>query len=872
MTNQNPPDSLSGTMTISTTAVPLLLDEHGVIRNVLGPVPGRNVQELPGVPLADLFDPAAATAVRSLLGSEQGGAGLACTLTPGGETRVLDLYRWESGYLALLRPLCEPCPDSGAAQTRYPMDNPHPVLSASVDGEIRFANPPAMALLNAMRTAEDNPHRVPSCLLPQLKDTHHTRRRRDVEMPVGNTVYMLSMVPVAGENHVHVYGLDITARIRAERALARSHEELEARVEDRTRSLTEQVQEREKAEEALRLASLIVEESPVILFRRSADEERTLLYVSKNIARFGVTAEDMLAGRVHFSNLIHPDDKERLRAEVDHHANERTSEYTQEYRILTPQGETRWVHDETRAEPDANGEICHYQGIVVDITERKKAEIALAMAKTIVERSPVVLFRRSAGTDGRLLYVSENVSRFGYSAADFMNGRTEFVDMVHPDDRERLSRDVARAAEKKLDQYYLTYRIRTASGDVRYIDDLTSVERGEDGEPRFYQGVLNDVTEKALAQKELKKSEYKYRRIVETAGEGFLLMDRDLVITDVNAAYCQMLGYTRKEILGLTPFDLATERHAAFMEANRHTLLSQEYRTFEGSVVAKDGREVPILAHGNTLNDDKGRLIGNVAFVTDLTEQKKALALAEEVQKSLQPASPFIQPGLIIASRSVASQSVGGDYLDVLTDLGLGESSIAIVVGDISGHGVDSALLMTSARAFMRMRAARGGTISEIVDDMNRSLAQDMSQSGRFMTLFFLAVEPKSGRMVWIRAGHDPALIYDIENDSFDELRGFGLPLGVEANFLYQENVQPPLPPGRLVVIGSDGIWEATNPEHEMFGKDRLRQVVRRYAADGPEAVVKNVFNEVYLFSRGVPLEDDMTLAVLQLGGVAGNN
>jgi sigma-B regulation protein RsbU (phosphoserine phosphatase) len=222
-------------------------------------------------------------------------------------------------------------------------------------------------------------------------------------------------------------------------------------------------------------------------------------------------------------------------------------------------------------------------------------------------------------------------------------------------------------------------------------------------------------------------------------------------------------------------------------------------------------------------------------------------------------------PGLVIAGTSVASQSVGGDYLDVLTDLGREDSSVGVVVGDISGHGVDSALLMTSARAFMRMRAARGGAPREIVADLNRSLARDMGTSGRFMTCFFLAVQPDTRRLIWVRAGHDPALVYDPDTDAFEELLGEGLPLGVEEEYAFQDNERSDIAPGSLVVVGSDGIWEAMNPDGEMFGKERLREIVRKYAAEGPEAVIKNVFNEVYLFTRGVPLEDDMTLAVLRL-------
>jgi sigma-B regulation protein RsbU (phosphoserine phosphatase) len=143
-------------------------------------------------------------------------------------------------------------------------------------------------------------------------------------------------------------------------------------------------------------------------------------------------------------------------------------------------------------------------------------------------------------------------------------------------------------------------------------------------------------------------------------------MDEDLKIIDVNEAYCRLLGYSREEILGKTPFDLASEDFRAYMLANREEILTKKYREFEGTLMAKDGRLVPILIHGSTLSGDKGEVIGNMAFVTDMTEHKKALALAGEVQKSLLPQSKPDVHGLDVAGRNVSCDEIGGDYFDFL--------------------------------------------------------------------------------------------------------------------------------------------------------------------------------------------------------------
>ncbi len=342
--------------------------------------------------------------------------------------------------------------------------------------------------------------------------------------------------------------------------------------------------------------------------------------------------------------------------------------------------------------------------------ERDQTEKALRMAQVIVDRSPVILFRRRAGDKPRLEYVSENIRQLGYTVEEFFRGENLFRDTVHPDDLARVGEEIRGYAEADVEEYTQVYRILTKSGDVRWVEDQTSVVRDAAGVKTHNQGILIDITERKLAEDALRKSEEKFRRIVATAAEGFILMDEDLVIFEVNDAYCRMLGYAREELIGKRPIDLATDEFRHFMEGNKDRILAKEYREFEGSVVAKDGRHVPILVHGNTLRDDQGNVIGNMAFITDMTEHKKALALAGEVQKSLLPQEKPRVQGLDIAGRNVSCDEIGGDYFDFLWRRDSKKGPFSVVVGDISGHGVDSALLMTTARAFLRMRASQPGT------------------------------------------------------------------------------------------------------------------------------------------------------------------
>jgi PAS domain S-box-containing protein len=367
------------------------------------------------------------------------------------------------------------------------------------------------------------------------------------------------------------------------------------------------------------------------------------------------------------------------------------------------------------------------------------------------------------------------------------------------------------------------------------------------------------------AESEVRKSEEKYRRIVETAGEGFLLMDRELGVTDTNETFCRLTGYRREEVLGKTPFAFVTKDLRQYLVTTGKETLSKPYREFEATVIARDGRHIPVLVHSNTLTDDKGAIIGNMALVTDMTHHKKSLALAAEVQKSLLPqASPTV-PGLDVAGRIVTCEEIGGDYFDFLGDMECPSDPFGVVVGDVTGHGVDAALIMTTARAFLRMRASQCGSIAQIITEMNRHLAQDILHTGRFMTLFYMTIDPSQKCLRWVRAGHDPAILYDPDRDVFDELRGTGIALGIDKDLQYQENLKPRLRSGQIIAIGTDGVWEACNKHGEMYGKERFRQSVRQHAGATARHILDQVYDDLARFTAGVKRDDDITVVVVKL-------
>ena len=243
----------------------------------------------------------------------------------------------------------------------------------------------------------------------------------------------------------------------------------------------------------------------------------------------------------------------------------------------------------------------------------------------------------------------------------------------------------------------------------------------------------------------------------------------------------------------------------------------------------------------------------------------QSIDLAMKVQQKLLPSKNPQIPGLDIAGKSIYCDETGGDYYDFLELDEKNGGKISVVVGDVSGHGISSALLMASARAFLRQRVSLPGTLGQMITDVNYQLAKDVADYHNFMTLFYLRIDCELKTLEWVRAGHDPALFYDPQTTSFEELDGQGIPLGVEASWTYKENKKAGLSSGQIMVIGTDGVWEAQNKSGDMFGKSRIHDLIWANAALSAKGILHILLDVLNRFAKGKKFEDDVTLVVIKI-------
>jgi len=268
-------------------------------------------------------------------------------------------------------------------------------------------------------------------------------------------------------------------------------------------------------------------------------------------------------------------------------------------------------------------------------------------------------------------------------------------------------------------------------------------------------------------------------------------------------------------------------------------------------------------------NDELGDLGDGMNVMTagliERDQMRQSLYLAKEVQQALLPRSNPKIKGLDIASASVYCDETGGDYYDFFIPEQADAGRINIVVGDVSGHGISSALLMTTARAFFRQRSALPGKISTVVSDVNRLLYHDVADSGSFMTLFFLDIDRLNRKLSWVRAGHDPAVFYDPRTGTVEELRGSGMAMGIDGDHDYQQFTREDLTPGQIILVGTDGIWEAQNSKGEMFGKDTIYRIIEQYSDTDAKGLLTACRYALDKFRDGVKPEDDVTLVVIKI-------
>lgn len=361
------------------------------------------------------------------------------------------------------------------------------------------------------------------------------------------------------------------------------------------------------------------------------------------------------------------------------------------------------------------------------------------------------------------------------------------------------------------------------------------------------------------------ENDHHMRLLIDAAPVAMLVVNRHGRITVANSRAVETFGYPVGSLIGMSVDDLVPEGLRAGhgrMVDNFFMAMVPRVMGVGRDVIAVDaqGHEFPVEIGLSPVQTPDGPIV--VAAIVNITERKrrdKESTLARIVQEAMLPDIPTDLPGIELAARSDPADATGGDFYDLHR---LPDGQLEIIIGDASGHGFAAALVTVAARSYLRALGRLESDVGRILKKANLLLIEDVLES-RFVTLLFAIYDPQRKTLTYSGAGH---LGYLLKPDG--ELQCLldqnGPPLGWFVDSEYPVTTLP-LQPGNLVVLLTDGIEEAMNPDGIQFGRQRVLDLLRRERAAPVSQIVQSLHAAVHEYCGPSRPTDDTTVIVARI-------
>jgi PAS domain S-box-containing protein len=342
-------------------------------------------------------------------------------------------------------------------------------------------------------------------------------------------------------------------------------------------------------------------------------------------------------------------------------------------------------------------------------------------------------------------------------------------------------------------------------------------------------------------------------------------------VTYISPQYETILGYPPES-------KIIDEEHwnSIVHPEDRERVLAEEARTdqtgepfrVEYRVIAGDGRVVWVRDEATLVRDEEGQPLYWLGVQYDVTEQKREaqererieqeLRIARLIQQTLLPKTLPELSGYDVAAYYQPAREVGGDFYDLFE---LEGGRLGLVVGDVTDKGIPAALVMATTRTMLRVSAQRLFPPAEVLKRANEALVPDIPPN-MFITCLYAILDTESGRLVYANAGHDPPYLRHNGSD-VEELRARGMPLGLMPGMEYEEK-EITLERGESVLFYSDGLVEAHDSHHEMFGFPKLQGLVGTHRSGGSSLIDFLLSELTHFAGEDWEQEDDITLVTLE--------
>jgi PAS domain S-box-containing protein len=443
--------------------------------------------------------------------------------------------------------------------------------------------------------------------------------------------------------------------------------------------------------------------------------------------------------------------------------------------------------------------------------------------RRLVDAAPVMI--RTSGTDGACDYVNRDWLEF--------TGRTLEQELgdgwtagIHPEDLDRFL-DSYHSAFERRNRFEVEYRLRRADGEYRVVlDRCVAMTHGE--EFLGYVCTCTDVHELHAAEHALRASEESFRLLADHAPVMIWTTDADGLVTFVNQGWLEFTGTTLREELGETwTLGVHEDDTRRVLDSWYEALAMREPWAMEYRLRRSGGEYRWIVDRGVPRFSEQGVFTGYVGSATDIHERKQmeeALRrvyerehrVAETLQRSLLPEKlPEIE-GVKLAARYLPAgegAAVGGDWYDAAE---LPDGRVALVVGDVVGHGLRAAAVMGQLRNAFRAYAIIETSPAEMVARLNRLVMT--GEEGVMATVLYLALDRDTGEVSYSSAGHPPPLLLTADGPRYLE-GGRSVPVGAADLVTFREE-KTTLPSGSTLLLYTDGLVERRDtPLDDRFGQ-----------------------------------------------------
>lgn len=399
-------------------------------------------------------------------------------------------------------------------------------------------------------------------------------------------------------------------------------------------------------EEALKT---IINHSQVVVFLWKNEEKWPAEFVSESVLNFGYTVEDFISGRVLYGDIIHPEDLKKVEEKLEKRIRIGAPDFNMEYRIYSKSGKIRWVNERTFIQRDQEGKVTHFQGVVLDITARKiseeKLEKTLEMQKVltaVINNSPAVIFLWKNKKYWPATFVSDNVVKFGYTVGDFTSQKVLYGKIIHPDDLKKVEEELERHILKGEVSFNSEYRIFTKAGDLRWVNERTFIQRGEDGNVTCFQGIVLDITNRKKIEEALRKS-LEMQKLLKTiinksSAVAFLWKNMENWPVEFVSENVIQFGYTVEDFTSgrILYGDIVHKEDISSVYENLARSVREGYDSFEMEyrILTGDGNVRWVEERTYIQRDDEGTVTHFQGIVVDVTERKEAQEMLD-IQREL---------------------------------------------------------------------------------------------------------------------------------------------------------------------------------------------------------------------------------------------